>query len=121
MFSIGCTEKKIWFLIRHGTRFPAIKYNSLIRNKLPEIQKTILYNFNANKTTLNESEILKLAKWNISFKTEQSKTLSEEGENEMIDLAERFQSRFPNVLTQDYNNVTYKVKFFKYLNHENYF
>ena len=105
----GCIEKKIWLLIRHGTRFPDKKYILRIRQEFPRLQKLILSNFNANKTTLKTSQAVKLSKWKMNFINDDSKILAQEGENEMIDLAERFQSRFPYLLTKDYTNHTHKV------------
>lgn len=107
----GCREKKIWFLIRHGTRYPRREQILDFIEELPKIRNLIIENFHNNKTKLNEPEIAKLSKWKITFGPEYSKTLAEEGENEMIDLAERFQSRFPRILNQNYDNKTYKFKY----------
>ncbi|XP_051168153.1 multiple inositol polyphosphate phosphatase 1 isoform X2 [Leptopilina boulardi] len=111
MMHKGCTEKKIWFLIRHGTRYPKRKQILSFIEKLPEIKNLILENFRLNKTTLTVSSALKFTKWKVTFDLNQSKTLAEEGENEMIDLAERFQSRFPSILIKNYDNTTYKFKY----------
>ncbi|XP_033225689.1 multiple inositol polyphosphate phosphatase 1 [Belonocnema kinseyi] len=107
----GCIEKKIWLFIRHGTRFPDKKYAIRMIEEFPELQKLILTNFDANKTTLEASQVAKLAKWKMHFEKDDSKNIAEEGENEMIDLAERFQSRFPQLLKKDYTNNTYKFKY----------
>lgn len=107
----GCTEKKIWFLIRHGTRYPQEKYIVIFIEELPRIKNLILNNYHDNKTTLTESDVAKLEKWELTFGPNHSKILAEEGENEMIDLAERFQSRFPKILNQNYDNATYKFKY----------
>lgn len=38
------------------------------------------------------------------------KRLAHEGEDEMVELAERFQNRFPQILPDVYTNSTFKVQ-----------
>jgi multiple inositol-polyphosphate phosphatase/2,3-bisphosphoglycerate 3-phosphatase len=38
------------------------------------------------------------------------KRLAHEGEDEMVELAERFQNRFPQILPEVYTNSTFKVQ-----------
>jgi len=42
--------------------------------------------------------------------------LAVEGENEMIDLGERYQARFPYLMPETFNNQTYKVCTVRYPN-----
>lgn len=39
---IGCEPKKIWMVIRHGTRNPNQRQIGLMNERLPEIRKLIL-------------------------------------------------------------------------------
>ncbi|XP_043254544.1 multiple inositol polyphosphate phosphatase 1 [Colletes gigas] len=107
----GCVPKKIWLILRHGTRFPSMKYISSMTEKLPNLQQIILDNYQKNKTSLMADDAVLLADWKITFTKDNIMKLAEEGENEMIDLGERYQSRFPTLMPDDYNNETYRFKY----------
>lgn len=47
--------------------------------------------------------------WESHLSEDEEKNLVQEGEDELIDLAERFQKRFPDLLAEVYDNSTYKV------------
>ncbi|XP_015598443.1 multiple inositol polyphosphate phosphatase 1 [Cephus cinctus] len=107
----GCIEKKIWLLVRHGTRFPGKKYVPIMMSKLPHLQELILSSYVANRSRLMPDHISQIAKWKLNFAEDAVMKLAEEGEREMIDLAERFQSRFPTLFPEKYSNLTYKFKY----------
>lgn len=106
---IGCISKKIWLLLRHGTRYPGKKYASSMIENLPKLKKIILDNYKENKTKFTKEEAVLFKEWKISFSKDNIMKLTEEGEDEMIDIGERYQSRFPNLMPEIYNNQTYKV------------
>ncbi|OAD60200.1 Multiple inositol polyphosphate phosphatase 1 [Eufriesea mexicana] len=108
---LGCIPEKIWLILRHGTRYPGRKYISSIIEKLPELQKIILYNYEGNKTQFTEEDAALFKQWKITFNKDDVMNLTEEGELEMIDLAERYQSRFPTIMSEIYNNQIYKFKY----------
>lgn len=54
---------------------------------------------------------MKLKKWASQIEESEHKILAHEGENEMLELAERYQNRFPDVLPEIYLNSSYKVLF----------
>ncbi|PBC26190.1 Multiple inositol polyphosphate phosphatase [Apis cerana cerana] len=107
----GCISKKIWLLLRHGTRYPGKKYASSMIEKLPKLKKIILDNYKENKTKFTKEEAVLFKEWKISFSEDNIMKLTEEGENEMIDIGERYQSRFSNLMPEIYNNQTYKFKY----------
>lgn len=39
---LGCEPKKIWMIIRHGTRNPSDKNIYFMKERLPELRKLIL-------------------------------------------------------------------------------
>lgn len=96
-------------LLRHGTRYPGKKYASSMIEKLPKLKKIILDNYKENKTKFTKEEAVLFKEWKISFSEDNIMKLTEEGENEMIDIGERYQSRFSNLMPEIYNNQTYKV------------
>ncbi|CAK9812393.1 Multiple inositol polyphosphate phosphatase 1 [Anthophora quadrimaculata] len=107
----GCEPKKIWLVIRHGTRYPGKKYISSMIERLPQLQKIILDNYERNKTDLTEEDAASFKDWKISFNEDDIMKLAEEGENELIDLGERYQSRFPTLMPEVYDNQTYRFKY----------
>ncbi|KOC67227.1 Multiple inositol polyphosphate phosphatase 1 [Habropoda laboriosa] len=107
----GCEPKKIWLIIRHGTRYPGKKYISSMIAKLPQFQKIILDNYERNKTDITEEDAALFKQWKISFNVDDIMKLTEEGENELIDLGERYQSRFPTLMPEVYDNQTYRFKY----------
>ncbi|XP_053988500.1 multiple inositol polyphosphate phosphatase 1 [Hylaeus volcanicus] len=106
-----CVPKKIWLVLRHGTRFPGSKFITPMIEKLPELQKIILDNYQRNKTSLFAEDAALLAGWKVTLTEDNIMKLVEEGENEMIDLAERYQSRFPTIMPEEYDNQTYRFKY----------
>lgn len=65
-----------------------------------------------NKTNLTHDTIIKLSNWKLGFTKNDMMNLAKEGENEMIDLGERYQSRFPTIMPEIYNKRSYKVFIF---------
>lgn len=112
---IDCVEKKIWLILRHGTRYPGKKYIPRMINELPQLQHIILENYENNITSLSSDDAALFKKWKLSLTQRNMMKLTAEGENEMIDLGERYQARFPSLMPETYNNQTYKVCIAKYL------
>ncbi|XP_031781276.1 multiple inositol polyphosphate phosphatase 1 isoform X3 [Nasonia vitripennis] len=104
----GCSEKKMWLVVRHGTRYPGKKHVKPMIKKLPKLKKKIVQSNNQNNSELSHDTIEKFNKWTLSFDEKQTMILANEGENELIDLAERMQSRFPNILVDNYDPELYK-------------
>ncbi|XP_076289898.1 multiple inositol polyphosphate phosphatase 1 [Lasioglossum baleicum] len=107
----GCTPTKIWLIVRHGTRYPGTKYLPSMIEKLPKLQQIILDNYQKGETNLNDEDIALFKDWKITFVENDTMRLADEGGNEMIDLAERYQSRFPSLMPEVYSNKTYRFKY----------
>lgn len=106
---IGCEAKKLWFLIRHGTRNPTTKKIETMINDLPKIQEAVLNNCRVRQCHLTEEQRKSFADWKLTITNNEAALLVTEGENELIGLAERYQSRFPELMPEEYSNDTYKV------------
>lgn len=78
--------------------------------KLPKLRQIILDNYETGKTDLTAEEADLFKNWTIIFIEDDIMKLAIEGENEMIDLGERYQSRFPTLMPEIYDNKTYKVR-----------
>lgn len=109
-------EKKIWLILRHGTRYPGKKYVPRMIDDLPELQHVILKNYKNGVANLSADDAALFRKWKLLFAQKNMMKLAVEGENEMIDLGERYQARFPSLMPEAFNNQTYKVRMTKYLN-----
>lgn len=78
-------------------------------NELPQFQHIILKNYENNITNLSAGDAALFKKWKLSLTQRDMMKLATEGENEMIDLGERYQARFPSLMPETFNNQTYKV------------
>lgn len=80
--------------------------------KLPKLQKIILDNYKKNESEFTDEDIDLFKEWKITFNEDDIMKLAEEGEDEMIDIGERYQSRFPTLMPEIYDNQTYRVKIY---------
>ncbi|XP_044758615.1 multiple inositol polyphosphate phosphatase 1-like isoform X2 [Coccinella septempunctata] len=107
----GCTTKKIWMIVRHGTRNPSHSFIESMNNRLPQIRDLILKHNTISSEVLHNSDLMAFQKWDAKLHKKDSKKLTHEGQNELINIAERMQSRFPSLLSNIYSNTSYKFKF----------
>lgn len=80
--------------------------------KLPKLQKIILDNYKGNESEFTDEDIDLFKEWKITFNKDDIMKLAEEGEDEMIDIGERYQSRFPILMPEIYDNQIYRVKIY---------
>ncbi|XP_011883684.1 PREDICTED: uncharacterized protein LOC105570842, partial [Vollenhovia emeryi] len=106
-----CVEKKIWLILRHGTLYPGKKYIPRMIDDLPELQHVILKNHANGATNLSADDVALFRGWKLPFGRGHMMKLALEGENEMIDLGERYQARFPSLMPEAFDNRTYKFRF----------
>ncbi|XP_017054892.2 multiple inositol polyphosphate phosphatase 1 [Drosophila ficusphila] len=106
----GCHPTRIWSIIRHGTRNPSESVILQAQNRLSEIRKLIL---DQPEPPICSDELKKLRKWSWKHlnASEDEKLLVAEGEDELIELAERMQRRFPDLLPELYNPEWYYFKY----------
>lgn len=96
-------------IIRHGTRNPGAKMIRKMRERLPELKEEILENHKNDIGNICKGDLKYLYGWLPHVEEIHEKHLTYEGEDEMVELAERFQKRFPNILPETYSNSSYKV------------
>lgn len=84
-------------------------------DELPRLQYMILKAYEDGKTRLSDNDAALLKKWKPAFTSNDIMKLAAEGENEMIDLGERYQARFPSLMPEVYSNQTYRVCVIKHL------
>ncbi len=99
----GCEPRQFWLISRHGTRYPSKRGLQAIVERLPETAAEIAKAVRDGRSPLCEETASMLEGWRPGASLEDEKNLHAEGELEMGLLAERFQSRFPALISQDYH------------------
>ncbi|XP_066137495.1 multiple inositol polyphosphate phosphatase 1 isoform X2 [Euwallacea fornicatus] len=107
----GCTPKKVWMIVRHGTRNPSISHIKSINKQLSNVRDLILNSESLPNDFVRNRDLDLFKKWKGNLDLEDETKLTHEGEEEMLLLAERMQSRFPEVFDNIYSNTTYKLKY----------
>ncbi|XP_011297245.1 multiple inositol polyphosphate phosphatase 1 [Fopius arisanus] len=105
-----CEPKKIWMMIRHGTRKPGKKVLSTL-GELEKIREAVINKCDSGPCDLTVDLLKRVRDWEHKLKPEDEMILAGEGEDELIGLAERFQARFPTLMPEKFDNKTYKFKF----------
>lgn len=95
-------------MIRHGARNPSKKIIKRAQVELMALKTKIL---NAPQTKLCRQELARLKFWNFNVTADEAKFLVAEGEDELIELAERLQNRFPEILPDVYDPQAYYFKY----------
>ncbi|KYB25797.1 Multiple inositol polyphosphate phosphatase 1-like Protein [Tribolium castaneum] len=104
-----CKAVKLWAMVRHGTRNPNVKLIERMNTRLVEIRDAILENFPEGNGEINNFDLDLFRGWSPKLEANDEKKLTHEGEDEMVLLAERLQSRFPGILTSVYSDSAFKV------------
>ncbi|XP_049811872.1 multiple inositol polyphosphate phosphatase 1 isoform X1 [Schistocerca nitens] len=111
----GCEPQRIWLLVRHGTRYPGRQMIFKMTTQLSELRDIIVIGYRGKKEYgpdhICAKDIGRLKAWNLNVQESQEKHLAHEGEDEMIELAERFQKRFPKLFPGHFDNNTYKFQY----------
>ncbi|CAH2086293.1 unnamed protein product [Euphydryas editha] len=107
----SCKDVKIWMIIRHGTRLPSAKDIVGMNTTLNNLKYEILLKNKQGKGPLKKDHLKLFEKWKSDISVDEEKYLTLEGQDEMIQLAERMQKRFPNAIKHKYNNKHFKFKY----------
>lgn len=103
-----CQPRKIWSVIRHGTRNPKRKVINAINAHLTNIRNYIVEQRNPQ---LCPHDLERLRNWTSQINVDEEKHLTYEGSDELLQLAERIQNRFPTLLPEKFDERLYKFKF----------
>lgn len=93
-------------VIRHGTRNPKRKVINAINVHLRNIRNEIIEKRNPK---LCSYDIERLRTWESQVNVDEEKHLTFEGNDELLQLAERYQKRFPSLLPELFDEKFYKV------------
>ncbi|KAM8719677.1 hypothetical protein ACLKA7_005841 [Drosophila subpalustris] len=105
----GCHPTRIWSIIRHGTRNPSKSVILHAQKRLVELQAQLLQQSQPN---LCPDDLRQLRRWSWEhIEPDDEKFLVAEGEDELIELAERMQLRFPQLLPDLYNPEWFYMKY----------
>lgn len=80
-----------------------------LKSILPLIQNEIISNHKAGKGSLCKDDIENLEKWIFRANVNDDEFLVKEGFKELEDIADRYQDRFPKLLTKPFINSSYIV------------
>ncbi|VVD04147.1 unnamed protein product [Leptidea sinapis] len=108
---LSCKERKIWMLVRHGSRLPSAKDIVGAQTYLKDLKYEILMQHRNGRGELNEEQLRRLGGWTCDMQVENQKYLTLEGQDEMILLAERMQKRLPKIIKHEYQNQTFQFRY----------
>ncbi len=100
-----CQPKKVWLLLRHGTRNPNKAEIVAIKDKLPKLLTKI-----KEQQRLCDRDLRLLESFKADVVADEAKSLHAEGEVEMMAIAERLTMRFPTLITEDYHDEWYRFR-----------
>lgn len=93
-------------VIRHGTRHPKRKVIESINIHLTNLRNEIVDKRNPK---LCPNDIERLRSWESQIIVDEEKYLTYEGNDELLQLGERVQNRFPSLLPEQFSESFYKV------------
>ena len=104
-----CKPSRLWYLGRHGTRFPAAMEGDNLLSEVDTIAVDILQNYESSKTTLcpSDAELIRNWKFNYNFASNTSAEMVEAGWEELKYLSSRLQKAFPTLLPNHYSSEKY--------------
>ncbi|KAL7632520.1 UNVERIFIED_CONTAM: hypothetical protein RMT77_017137 [Armadillidium vulgare] len=108
--SKGCTEEKVWFMSRHGTRYPATSDIGEFE-LLPEISETIVYNHFHGRGCLSEEDVFELKQWLPYYEPRDKGQLHATGAEELYSIGEHWKNMFPTIFNDPYDSSKIKVEF----------
>lgn len=80
-----------------------------MKDKLPVLRDAILKNHKEKRGSLCEDDLENLEDWEFRANVTEDKFLVKEGHEELKNLGDRFQERFPELLTRPFENDSYVV------------
>ena len=108
--------RQFWLMSRHGTRNPGTEDMMELETKLQSLRKQIVNNHNEGRGSLCEDDLDNLSEWKFLANVTEDKFLVKEGYKELQGLGDRFQDRFPNLLTRPFDNDSYIVSCLLFFN-----
>lgn len=108
----GCTATRIWSVIRHGTRRPNRRILHAMSNRLVQWRQSIVdrhRNADASEQRLCDRDVHRFEQWQPRVAESDEMQLADEGHTELVQLAERMQLRFGDLLPDVYRNESFLV------------
>ena len=108
----GCEPPHfVWFLARHGTRYPSAVSMGPMRKQLPRIRDQVVANHRAGRGALCDLDLVRLADWRFNLTSDDELLLTESGMEEMKGLGRRWRRRLQYLVDQIViTNYTFKFK-----------
>ncbi|KAJ6642109.1 Multiple inositol polyphosphate phosphatase 1, partial [Pseudolycoriella hygida] len=108
-----CTPSKFWMVSRHGTRLPAVANLRNILDNYERLHREVLSNYASGRTSLCASDFALIRDWTFdrNITLEISQHLTSSGWKELEELAYRYQSAYPSILSSTYSPNDYLFRF----------
>lgn len=81
----------------------------MLKNELPILRQAIIKNHKEGRGQLCEDDLDNLNDWKFHANVSENKYLVKEGYKELKGIGERYQERFPKLLTRPFVNESYTV------------
>jgi len=95
----GCeTAHSVWFLARHGTRYPSAMAMGPMRKQLPKIRDQVVGNHKVGRGDLCDRDLNNLVEWKFNLTSDDELLLTESGMEEMKGLGKRWRKRLQNLV-----------------------
>ena len=88
----------------------------ILKNELPIVRQAILKNHKEGRGQLCEDDLDNLSDWEFRANVSENKFLVKEGYKELKGIGERYQERFPKLLTRPFINESYTVTNYFFMN-----
>lgn len=105
----GCTPLQVWWMNRHGTRYPG-KQTVASMEKLWDLRDAIIRNKNDRYGQMCDADLDALREWRLDVNESISNNLTPAGEEELQLLAGRLRERFPAAFERKYSARWYQFR-----------
>lgn len=112
-----CRPIQFWSFNRHGTRFPS-RETIRAMETLQKLKENIIKNYDSRgsypdtgKLCDRDLEGFRRWQWNLSISENVAHDLTQQGKDDMIFLARRYQTRYPELLRIPYSNQNFEFQY----------
>ncbi|KFM71744.1 Multiple inositol polyphosphate phosphatase 1, partial [Stegodyphus mimosarum] len=111
-FDVGeCKPKTFYLLSRHATRYPDKDNIVEINSILPTLRDRIINSSLSGKVEICAEDLKKLKNWTSEMEPENDNKITDTGEEEAEELAQRLKRRFLAVLNETYSPEKFVIEY----------
>lgn len=102
----GCEPAQVYFVARHGSRYPSSKMITKLINGLPQLRDAIVQSAEEGKGNLCQQDVVLLKNWTLDMKSSSGHTLVKEGATELQDIGTTLRFQF-QLFWKEYSPLDY--------------